>query len=199
MLTHPRQRQPATPCRDTTTGGALAATSASPLTKKSMTKGQRSFYYLNTDNPRFLPWQFPMKQRTKTPTYRNLVSLGTGETGSLPSTLFLDTHGSSKHPFSPSLCSCYILLSFKDVFSSSRPVLSSPPAFAVAAARTSSSLPLWRPALMPVMKQPRDLYRSTSSSWHSSTMPNARCNLGGGITHRVILRIWSSINFTDLL
>lgn len=103
--------------------------------------------------------------------------------------------------FSPliSARSCYILLSFKAVFSSSRPAFSSPPAFAAAAACTSSSLPLQRLTLMPAVKRLRDLYKSTSSSWHSSAIPNARCNLVGGITPRVILGIWSSINLSELL
>lgn len=39
-LTHPRQQHPATLYRDMTTRGAPATTSASPLMKKSITKGQ---------------------------------------------------------------------------------------------------------------------------------------------------------------
>lgn len=187
--------------RDTMTGGAPAATSASLLTKKSTTKGQWSFYYLNTDNCRCLPWWFLMKERTKTLTYRNSESRGTREMGSSPSTVFLDIHSSSKHPFSPPLF-LHSLVTFSfpfSVFSSSRPAFSSPPAFAAAAACTSSSLPLQRLTLMPAVKRLRDLYKSTSSSWHSSAIPNARCNLVGGITPRVLLGIWSSINFTELL
>lgn len=103
MSTYARERHPAMLYRDTMTGGAPAATSASLLTKKSITKGQRSFYYLNTDNCRSLPWWFLMRERTKTPTYRNSESWGTRETHSSPSVVFLDIHGSSEHPFSPPL------------------------------------------------------------------------------------------------
>lgn len=103
MLIHPRQWHPAILCRDTMTGRAPASTSASPLTKKSITKGQRSCYYLNTENPRLLLWWFLMKQRTKTPIYRNPVSLGTGGIGSPPSRVFLDIHNSSKYLFPPAL------------------------------------------------------------------------------------------------
>jgi len=52
--------------RDTTTVGAPATTSASLLMNKSITKGPRPFYHLNTDNPRLLSRWFLMKQRTDT-------------------------------------------------------------------------------------------------------------------------------------
>lgn len=136
-LTHPRQRHPATLYRDMMTDGAPATTSASSLMKKCITKRQWFFYYLNAGNYRFLPWWFRMKQRhPPTETQRPQVHRK----------VVLHLQQSSWTPTAPP--NTHFLLFLYDLVTVFYPLrlcsahhtpFSSPPAFAVPAACTSSS------------------------------------------------------------
>lgn len=199
-LTHPRQRHPATLYRDPMTRGALATTSTSPLRKKSSTKGQWFFYYLNAGNYRFLPWWFLMTKDTRLqkrciPRYRGKWFSTFNSLSGHPQ--LLQTPISSSF----SVWSCYSLFSFKAVISSSHPVFFSSSFCCACCLHQLFITSEWR-----------DQHCcQTWNSWEIFTSEPARVGIAplsqtqgvitllvGGITQGVILVIWSSINFTEL-
>lgn len=115
----------------------------------------------------------------KTSTYRNSAFLGTGKSISPPSTVFLDTHSSAKHPFPPTYF-CVILLQSFFLWGCAQLItlcfLLLQLLLCLLLAPALHHFWAKRQTLTPDMKRLRDLYKWTSSYWHSSAIPNTRCN-----------------------